>query len=209
MPDDAPTVVLGPPGDSQQRPPIPAAVSSTREGCTSCGAALAPDQRYCVECGQRRGGTSTPSFGQPAAAPVPADPLAASRARRPLPSVNATLIAGIGTLLLAMGIGILIGRSSQGSNTKAPAVQLVTAPAAAGAASAGAGGSEVPLSGTSTTTTTSTTGSKSTGSNATPKPAPKKNRPSAPKAVKLGSKGSGRGYQKGKFTGNFFGEGEE
>ncbi len=36
---------------------------------------------------------------------------APSRAReRPRASVNATLIAGIGTLLLAMGIGVLIGR---------------------------------------------------------------------------------------------------
>lgn len=180
------------------------AYSSSHERCASCGAALALDQRFCVECGQRRSGTSTPLFGGTAAVPAPVNPVAASRARRPLLSVNAALIAGTGTLLLAMGIGILIGRSSQGSGTKVPAVQLVTAPATTGATSGSTGGSEIPFAGTSRTEAGSRR-PKSIGSNATSKPTPKNPR-SEPKAVKLGSKGSGPGYQKGKFTGNFFGE---
>jgi hypothetical protein len=122
-------------------------------------------------------------------------------------SINATLIAGIGTLLLAMGIGILIGRSGQGSSTKAPPLQFVTAPAAGSATSGSAASPEAPLPGTATST--GATAGKSGSSSSTPKPAPKKSRPPAPKAVKVGSKGSGPGYQKGKFTGNFFGEGEE
>jgi hypothetical protein len=204
--EDAPTEVQRPLGGVQGRPPIPA-VSSTRERCAACGAALAPDQRYCVECGQRRGGATPPFSGQPSSLPGRAA-AAPAQARRPPLSINATLIAGIGTLLLAMGIGILIGRSSQGSSTKTPAVQLVTSPAAASGASGSAGGSETTLPGASTTTT-GATGVKSGGSGALLKPAPKKIRPPAPKAVKVGSKGSGPGYQKGKFTGNFFGEGEE
>ena len=191
-----------------QRPPIPA-IPSNREQCAACGAALAPDQRYCVECGQRRGGARPPFFEQPRSGSTLAR---AARPRRPLMSINATLIAGVGTLLLAMGIGILIGRSGQGSSAKAPAVQFLAAPGAAGSTAGGTTGSapssEAALPGISTSTT-GAAGAKSNSSTPTSKPAPTKGRPPAPKAVKVGSKGAGRGYQKGKFTGNFFGEGEE
>lgn len=187
-----------------QRPPIPA-IASSREHCSACGAPLAPDQRYCVECGQRRGGNYPPFVGQPQPLVAPAG---AARLTRPLMSINATLVAGVGTLLLAMGIGILIGRSGQGSSTKTPAVQLVTAPGAASSATGGTASSEAALPATSTSTTGAGT-AKSTSSTSTPKPAPKKSRPPAPKTVTIGSKGSGPGYQKGKFTGNFFGEGEK
>jgi hypothetical protein len=160
-----------------------------------------------VDCGQRRGGAAPPFTGQ--AGPPAQPPAAPVHARRPLLSINATLIAGIGTLLLAMGIGVLIGRAGL-SASKTPAVQLLAAPGAAGStaagASTGASGSEaVPGASTSTTGAVAKAG----GSSATPKPAPKKSRPPAPKAVKVGAKGSGPGYQKGKFTGNFFGEEEK
>ena len=186
-----------------QRPPIPA-IPSSREQCAACGAPLAPDQRYCVECGQRRGGARPPFFEQPRSDGTLAR---AARPRRPLMSINATLIAGVGTLLLAMGIGILIGRSGQSSSSKAPAVQLVTAPGAASAAT-GSSTTEATLP-SATTSTTSTTAAKSGGSSSSSKSTSKKSRPPAPKTVTVGSQGTGRGYQKGKFTGNFFGEGEK
>lgn len=190
------------------RPPIPA-IPSSREQCAACGAALAPDQRYCVECGQRCGGGRPPfTEGARRAGAMPAGPLLP---RRPLMSINTTLIAGVGTLLLAMGIGILIGRSGQGSGSKsaAPAVQLVTVPGAGTASAAGGTSSsaEPALPGASTSTT-STSASKSSGAKSTSKSTSKKT-PPPPKTVTVGSKGKGPGYQKGKFTGNFFGEGEE
>lgn len=84
------------------------------ETCNSCGATMASDQRYCLECGQRRGDPRLPfmdavvlmdAVKRPAQAPPP--PPKKKRSISP----NAALIAGVGTLLLALGIGVLIGRS--------------------------------------------------------------------------------------------------
>ena len=113
---------------------------------------LASDQRYCVNCGERRG---KPRF---ALAPPPdaaveevATTRSASTPRRPRTSVGFNLIAGVATLLLAMGVGVLIGHSnSSGSATKAAATPAITingggaangsagTAAAAGAAASGA-----------------------------------------------------------------------
>ena len=79
---------------------------------------MAADQRYCLECGQRRGEPRLPFMdavvlmdtvvkGPQQGPPRP------TRQRRARLSANATLIAGIGTLLLALGIGVLIGRSGK------------------------------------------------------------------------------------------------
>ena len=46
-----------------------------------------------------------------------------------------TLIAGIGVLLLAMGVGVLIGRSGSSSAGSTPAPQVITVGGATGAAS--------------------------------------------------------------------------
>ena len=79
-------------------------VASIRERCSACGAALAPDQRYCVECGQRRGPARVPLMDEPARRSREA--LAAGHVpRRPGMAVNSTLIAIIATLVLAMGVG--------------------------------------------------------------------------------------------------------
>src|SRR5258708_25148438 len=91
----------------------PTVVSGGRELCSNCGAPLAADQRYCTECGQRRGAPRFPFMEgvaqsrREAEAPPPRP--------RPRFTPNSTLIAGIGTLLLAMGIGVLIGRTGNGS----------------------------------------------------------------------------------------------
>jgi len=66
---------------------------------------MAPDQRYCVECGTRSGG---PRFTLQAASrdePVAPPPAVANR-----PS-SMILIAGIATVLLALAVGFLIGKS--------------------------------------------------------------------------------------------------
>lgn len=122
----------------------------------NCGAPLAADQRYCLECGERLtpmssvllGGSPTPdpSASRDASVPAPGawDPPAAGRAK--LDQRNTvTVIAGVGVLLLAMGVGVLIGRSGGSRQAAAPA-QVITvasgqaagtpAPAAAAAAAA-------------------------------------------------------------------------
>ncbi len=107
--------------------------SATVQGgdqCPSCGAPLASDQRYCLECGQRRGDPRLPfmdavvlmeAVKRPNQAPPPPP-----KKKRAGISPNAALIAGIGTLLLALGIGVLIGRSGE-HNVAAttPAPQIV------------------------------------------------------------------------------------
>src|SRR4051794_2426555 len=82
--------------------------------CPSCGASLAPDQRYCLRCGQRRGSAGLPLATTSAEPSVPV-----AVPKRGHNTVNTTLIAGVGTLLLAMGVGVIIGRASQKT---APAV---------------------------------------------------------------------------------------
>jgi hypothetical protein len=99
--------------------------ASGYEHCPSCGALMAADQRYCLECGHRRGEPRLPfmdavvfmdAMNQP-----PETASASPKARKRGISPNAALIAGVGTLLLALGIGVLIGRS--GDHSAAPASQ--------------------------------------------------------------------------------------
>src|SRR5689334_3867128 len=82
-------------------------VAVTGENCPACGAHMAADQRYCLECGQRRGEARLPIVEglRERKREEPAPPAK----RRPRLTPNGTLIAGVGTLLLAMGIGVLIG----------------------------------------------------------------------------------------------------
>jgi hypothetical protein len=76
------------------------------ETCRECHAPLATDQRYCLACGARRGDARVPVPGvrRRAATVVPA----ATRA-----GGNTTLVAGVATLVLAMGVGVLIGHAAR------------------------------------------------------------------------------------------------
>jgi hypothetical protein len=94
---------------------IQSAAARSGDHCASCGALLAADQRYCLECGQRRGDPRLPfmdavtvmdAVKRPQQTPPPSP-----KKKRAGVSPNAALIAGVGTLLLALGIGVLIGRS--------------------------------------------------------------------------------------------------
>jgi hypothetical protein len=186
-------------------------VSTSATHCANCGAPLAADQRYCVECGERHGDPRLPvmtgrrDLSTPALAPQPPRKGASRLARA---SANTALIAGVGTLLVALGVGVLIGRSSESSQPAASAApQVVTI--AGGGAVAGA-----PATGdASTPAATKDAKAKAGGDKgksssksdanapASGKAVPKK----AGKVVSIGSKGSGKGYKDGKFTGDFFG----
>lgn len=195
----------------------PLAISSGRDNCGACGAPLAPDQRYCVECGQRRGSSRVP-FMEKFVAPAQASAAAASKGaasgggrRLPRLSANAALIAGIGTLILAMGVGVLIGRTATSEKSSSPPVR-VTLGGTTGASTGTTTGATEPGTSTETsgTGTSGETGAKSPSSKASSKAASKTPAKSAKpkvKVVKIGSKGNGPGYNKKKeFTGNFFGE---
>lgn len=67
-----------------------------------------------------------------AAPPSPPD-------RRPFMSANASLVAGVATLVLAIGVGVLIGRSGEGSSQTAAQPSVITVPAAGATAEASTG----------------------------------------------------------------------
>jgi len=119
--------------------------------CAACGAPLAEDQRYCLHCGERttpissvlagpppalvpagaqgsEPGAEPPALGPPGAAP-PSPPGVPGAGEGPGRGNAVTVIAGVGVLLLAMGIGVLIGRSGgskPGAASAAPQVITVS-----------------------------------------------------------------------------------
>jgi hypothetical protein len=205
-------------------PAVHAAPASGGERCSSCGAAVAADQRYCLECGQRRGEPRLPFMDAssmmetaaqrrqpPAAAPTP------PRKKGGRVSANTALIAGVGTLLLALGIGVLIGRSGEHNNTQAAAAPQII--------KVGGGGGEVEASSSSAGGKTAASKGKSggggkaqakaaskTGSSGQSVAAEEVLKPSAnakplpPPETKVGGtcKEGTAGCEGGKFSGNFF-----
>ena len=169
-------LTIGSTGDPIPQAAVPAVttaahsslVPTTGEQCPACGALMAADQRYCLECGQRRGEPRLPFMDAvvlmdvvvkgPSKAP-PAPP----RQRRPRLSANATLIAGIGTLLLALGIGVLIGRSGNHTNSGASSTPVVV---------------KVPGSGEATGTTAQTNTGAGSGANTAAKASESKSKAS-------------------------------
>ncbi|HTC61015.1 MAG TPA: hypothetical protein VK691_12990 [Solirubrobacteraceae bacterium] len=189
----------------------------TSERCAQCTAPLAPDQRYCLHCGAPRAHVNGPiSGGRPggpspqtaspsqAASPsgvpqspppgAPGVPLgtppgfsAASTANR---NNTLALLAGVGVLLLAMGVGVLIGRASAGT-AKVPPAQVISV---GGAADGSATTATTPTTPTTETPAASTakktakakvSSSSPTGSSIS-KPAP----PTVLKSVSKGQSGS-------------------
>jgi hypothetical protein len=188
--------------------------------CADCGTPLAPDQRYCVNCGRRRGSARQPHFSSPvtaagfstAPAPPPA-PLSPLPPLGPRASAGTTLVAGVLTLVVALGVGVLIGRSgdSKQNSTRAAnqPVQVVTVP---GAGSGTASTAATTTASDASTGSSTSSAKKAKSSKSTPKPATNKVKGTnlklpAKSVVKVGQKGSGKGYKNGKFTGDFFGGG--
>jgi hypothetical protein len=166
-------------------------ISVAGERCPACGSPLATDQRYCIDCGERRGEPRLPLMGGPTPPPAP-------RAREPRGASAAALIAGVATLLVALAVGVLIGRSGQRPvAANSPSYRVVTVPAAGGTTAAAATATPSAVA-----TTTVAKALKKAKKAATPPP---QKAATPPPTVKVGQKGHGRGYKNGKFTGDFFG----
>jgi hypothetical protein len=197
--------------------PIPAVAS---ERCAQCAAPLAPDQRYCLHCGAARAHVNGPiSGGRPGGPPPQTAP--SSQATTPsgtpqspppgVPGVppgtpsglsaaspanrnnTLALLAGVGVLLLAMGVGVLIGRASTGT-AKVPPAQVISVGGTAA-------GSVAPAT-TPTTPTTETPAASSAKKAAKAKAAAPSgagssiNKPAPPTVLKSVSKGqSGSSYE--------------
>jgi hypothetical protein len=203
--------------------PPPMVAAGGGEACPSCSASMAPDQRYCLSCGSRRGEPRLPFMDavvfMEAMRPPPASaaPPAASE-RRPRVSANASLVAGVATLVLAIGVGVLIGRSgdSGAAPTAAATPQVIKVEGGGGNAAIAA-----PTSGKATKTGGSGGGSKTaakakaeTGSSGTSKAAEEVLKPAGdvelpPPTTQVGEdceKGTAGCSDSGEFNGSFFGE---
>lgn len=144
--------------------------------CRVCGSALAEDQRYCLSCGERRAETRLPFLeilaGQrpePPQAAAPATRRSSARERVERFSSNTAAIAGIGCLLLAVGVGVLIGQGSNDTAQSTPPPQVISV-GGAGAAT----GTDAAAADTSAGGSTSTSAKKSADSNTAPSKAASK-----------------------------------
>lgn len=204
-------------GDEPTRELPTAPTGAAGDRCAACGAPMVHDQRYCVECGERRGQSRFP-----VAQPV-SEVVSSRRTRRrtapraPRVSSGTTLVAGVGVLLLAIGLGVLIGRIGNKTTTTQAAATGPSVITVQGGSAAG----------TPTSTTTAAKLSKKSKSklkaaakaSAPPSAAVQKkatqaaakvlgnskNLPPPTATVGQKCKGSQSGCSGGKFSGNFFG----
>ncbi len=128
------------------------------ESCRACGAALADDQRYCLNCGERQGGPRVDfrehldqgkESGEgkgvaegAATVPATAQPVSPNgqgerRQRDYAPLAAAGGIAVLGVMLL---IGVLIGRGTGSESATSAPPQVVTVSAAEGSGETETGG---------------------------------------------------------------------
>lgn len=126
----------------------PESHTSPYQPCDTCGSPLDERQRYCVACGTRRKHANDPAarFLSAATRRRRSSASGAPVARRRSGSTSLATAAGIALIPLALGAGVLIGRSSAGGDSKliaalhaekAPVIQY-TGGGGAGAASTGA-----------------------------------------------------------------------
>jgi len=109
------------------------------EPCEECGAPMDPQQRYCVNCAARRGNGANPASRYFATM--------SKRARRPLarpaakqsPTSRAAAVAFFALLPLAVGLGVVVGRSGSGGDDNSDALLQALRERPAAVATAGTG----------------------------------------------------------------------
>jgi uncharacterized OB-fold protein len=129
--------------------------TTASDRCSSCGAELAPDQRYCIECGTRRG---KPRFTLQT---VPQRPTveetttttAVLPTARPAWSASTALLATVAVILIALGVGVWIGHNGASQRSAGTKVTVVGAGGGAASAASGATGSTGSAAGSTATGT--------------------------------------------------------
>jgi hypothetical protein len=197
------SVAREPSSDSDVTAAIPLVGAGSTDRCAACGAQLAHDQRYCVECGNRRGAPRFQLAGS--ASGLAADTFTPAelslRQRISRPGSSAVLLIGLFILLLALGVGVLIGHNGNTKSPKSPVSVVVNdsgggAGSSAGsaasttAATTGAGASGASRSGSSSK---AKSGTKKTAAKATSKAAAAKN-PNASATGKTGTKAAAKSF---------------
>ena len=117
--------------------PATTSAVQTPETCRSCGAPLAHDQRYCLQCGEVRDGARRQLPAGLRGWTPSAERVVATRDPRALhdgPTIAAVL-AGLACLLAAIGVGVLIGRGG-GGDASSQAPITIASPASGAVAAA-------------------------------------------------------------------------
>jgi len=101
---------------------------------------MAPDQRYCLSCGARRGAPRVPVTPPPADAGAP--PAAPEQSGRPADVSPLAAVIGIALLGGMLLIGVLIGRGNADDNSnQAATIQVGTGTGSTTTSTSGSGGS--------------------------------------------------------------------
>lgn len=184
--------------------------ASAGQPCEACGAPLAADQRYCVACGARRAplpfleilrenepGTQLVARRSAAAAVAGGPPLVADGSLAARARASTGIIAGVGVLLLAMLIGVLVGsglgRNEPSVAAAAPPSVIVTVGGTAAPAAASTASTPTVPAAPADAPTTSTEGAATTPPTAK---SPIKTKAVSTQKLKSLSKLSGKEYQK-------------
>jgi hypothetical protein len=211
-------------GTGSAEPTRQLSLAGTSDHCVNCGAPLASDQHYCVTCGERRG---KPRFALAGPHEEVVEEVVSTRSsstpRRPRTSAGFNLIAGVATLLLAMGVGVLIGHNNSTTNTgktaAAPAITINGGGAANGSPGSAASTGSGSAGSKAGTAKAKHSGSTKSAKNAPPKVVIRKASAAASKVTGGSAKVAGAnatqgsacpagtaGCQNGKLTGNYFGQ---
>lgn len=90
------------------------------EPCAECGAAMDPQQRYCVNCAARRGNGANPSSRYFAAMSAKArKPLVGPKKEKAPPASRAAAVGFFALLPIAVALGVIVGRGGGGDNNDA------------------------------------------------------------------------------------------
>ena len=116
------------------------------EPCEECGAPMDPQQRYCVNCAARRGNGANPASRYFAMMSKRARRPLAARAAKQSPTSRAAAVAFFSLLPLAVGLGLVVGRSGSGGDDNSDALlkALSERPAATATTATAAGTTASP-----------------------------------------------------------------
>jgi hypothetical protein len=110
------------------------------EPCEECGAAMDPQQRYCVNCAARRRNGANPSSRYFAAMSAKArKPLIGPKTEKAPPSSRAAAVGFFALLPIAVALGVIVGRGDSGGSDNEALLQALRAQEGTAASTASTG----------------------------------------------------------------------